>query len=137
MAVVQFDPAVFRELYPQFTEELLTDAQLNQAFNVACLLVDNTDQSRIPYDPDKEVYIRQTLLNLLVCHLASMALWQPGQSGPMSNAAQGSVSVGFSLPSVTDGAYFSQTPCGQTFWQAVRPYLGFQYYACKCSHPWG
>lgn len=137
MAVVQFDPADFREMYPQFTEELLTDAQLTQAFNVACLFLDNTEQSRIPYDPDNGVYVRQTFLYLMVCHLASLALWQPGQSGPMSNATQGSVSVGFSLPSNVNGQYFSQTPCGQTLFQALRPYMGFNYYACKHVHPWG
>jgi hypothetical protein len=138
MAVVVFDPAAFREMYPQFTEELLTDAQLQNAFDVACLCVDNSDASALPYDPDNQVYIRRTLLNLFVCHLASMALWPAGQSGPMSNATQGSVSVGFSVPTAVNGQYFSQTPCGQTFWQAIRPYLiGGRYYANKVIHPWG
>lgn len=138
MAIVVFDPAHFREAYPRFTEDLLTDAQLQQAFDVACLMLDNTGQSRIPYDPEKGILIRQTLLYLLVCHLATLALWGPGQAGPMSNAAQGSVSVGFSVPQYTNGQYFSQTPCGQTLWQALQPYLvGGRYYAARHYHPWG
>lgn len=138
MAIVVFDPAHFREAYPRFTEDLLTDAQLQQAFDVACLILDNTGQSRIPYDPEKGILIRQTLLYLLVCHLATLALWGPGQAGPMSNAAQGSVSVGFSVPQYTNGQYFSQTPCGQTLWQALQPYLvGGRYYAARHYHPWG
>ena len=138
MAIVVFDPARFREVYPRFTEDLLTDAQLQQAFDVACLMLDNTGQSRIPYDPDKQILVRQTLLYLFVCHLATLALWGPGQAGPMSNATQGSVSVGFSVPQYLNGQYFAQTPCGQTLWQALQPYLvGGRYYAAKHYHPWG
>lgn len=137
MAVVVFDPAYFVEQYPQF-KGVLTDAQLQQAFDVACLMLDNTNQSPIPYDPEKGVVIRCTLLNLLVCHLATRALWQSGQAGTVSTATEGSVSVGFSLPTKTDGEYFKSTPCGQTFWQAVRPYLsGGRYYAIRHYHPWG
>ena len=138
MAVVVFDPAAFREAYPQFTAALLTDAQLQQAFDVACLLLDNTDGSPVPYDPENGVMIRKTLLYLLVCHMATMALWPVGQSGPMSNATEGSVSVGFSLPQNTGKAFYNQTPCGQAFWQAVQPYAaGGRYYAAKHYHPWG
>jgi hypothetical protein len=42
MARVVFDPVEFRDLYPQFTAELVTDGQLRQAFDVACLLLDNS-----------------------------------------------------------------------------------------------
>ena len=75
MAVVEFDPAAFREAYPRFTAELISDAQLQQAFDLACLLLDNTDASLVPYDPEHGILIRRTLLWLLVCHLATMALW--------------------------------------------------------------
>ena len=73
MAVVVFDPQEFREAYPRFVDPktgqpLLTDAQLRQAFDVACLLLDNTDSSPVPYDPVHGVMIRKTLLYLLVCH---------------------------------------------------------------------
>lgn len=142
MAVVIFEPEAFLEAYPQFTapdgKGLLTDAQLQQAFDVGCLLVDNTDQSIIPYDPEKGVMVRKTLLWLVVCHLATMALWPAGQAGPMTSATEGSVSVGFSAPPSQGKAYWSQTPCGQAFWQAVQRYVaGGRYYAVKHHHPWG
>ncbi|WP_288229562.1 DUF4054 domain-containing protein [uncultured Desulfovibrio sp.] len=141
MAVVVFDPQVFLEAYPQFAPggvPLLTDAQLRQAFEVACLLLDNSDASPVPYDSEKGILIRKTLLWLIVCHLATLALWPVGQSGPMSNATEGSVSVGFSLPQTTGKAFWNQTPCGQTFWQAVQPYVvGGRYYAVSHYHPWG
>lgn len=138
MAVVDFVPADFRELYPQFTESLITDGQLTQAFNVACLLLDNSDSSPVPYDPATGVLVRQTLLNLLVCHLATLALWPLGQSGPVSSSAEGSVSVSFGLPTRPDGAYFRQTPCGQAYWQVIQAYIqGGRYYPSNHYHPWG
>ena len=138
MAVVVFDPQQFRAMYPRFTQGIISDAELRQAFDVACLILDNTNASPVPYDPDKSVFVRRTLLYLLVCHLATMALWPAGQSGPMSNATQGSVSVGFSIPSHLNGQYFQNTPCGQTFWQAIQRYLsGGRYFPARYYHPWG
>ena len=105
MAVVEFEPAAFREAYPRFTAELISDAQLQQAFDLACLLLDNTDASL---------------------------------SGPLSSATEGSVSVSFSIPQNIGKAFYSQTPCGQAFWQAVQPYAaGGRYYAVRHWHPWG
>ncbi len=69
MAVVVFDPAAFREAYPRFSSELISDAQLEQAFDLACLLLDNTDASPVPYDPERGILIRRTLLWLLGCHI--------------------------------------------------------------------
>lgn len=143
MAVVVFDPAEFLAAYPKFTNPVtgapfLTDAQLRQAFDVACLLLDNTNSSPVPYDPDHGVMIRKTLLYLLVCHLGTLALWPLGQSGPTSSATEGSVSVSFSVPTTTGKAFYNQTPCGQTFWLAVSPYVaGGRYYAARHYHPWG
>lgn len=143
MAVVVFDPQAFLAAYPRFAdpatgEGLLTDAQLQQAFDVACLLLDNTDASPVPYDPDKGVMARKTLLYLIVCHLATLALWPMGQSGPATGATQGSVSVSFSPPQNTGNGFWGQTPCGQAYWQAIRAYAaGGRYYAAKHCHPWG
>lgn len=141
MAVVVFDPQAFLEAYPRFApggNPLLTDAQLRQAFDTACLLLNNTDASPVPYDPDKGILIRQTLLWLIVCHLAESALWPAGQSGPVSSAAEGSVSVSFRLPPDTGKTFWNQTPCGRIFQQAVRPYLvGGRYCAVRHYHPWG
>lgn len=135
--IVVFDAAAFVEAYPQFS--VLTEAQLNNAFDVACLILDNTASSPVPYNPDKGVMVRKVLLWLLVCHLATLALRPATQAGALTNATEGSVSVGFTLPqSGLNAAYFNQSPCGQTFWQAVRPYLvGVKYYKSCNYHPWG
>lgn len=138
MAVVEFDPTEFRDSYPKFNETLLTDGQLREAFSVACLMLDNSDRSPVPYDPVKGVMVRKTLLYLLVCHLATLAVWPLGQSGPQSNATQGSVSIGFAIPAWQNAHYFNQTICGQTFWQAVQRFLGGgRYFADHHVHPWG
>lgn len=138
MAVVEFDPAAFREAYPRFSADLISDAQLEQAFDLACLLLDNTDASPVPYDPEHGVMIRKTLLWLLVCHLATMALWPTGQSGPIASATEGSVSVSFSIPQNAGKAFYNQTPCGQSFWQAIQKYVvGGRYFAVRHYHPWG
>lgn len=137
MAVVVFDPAEWLEVYPQF-KGLLTDAQLTQAFNIACLMLDNTDSSPVPYDPDKGIETRKILLWLLVCHLAALALRPVNQSGPMTSATEGSVSVGFMVPTALNGQYFQQTPCGQSYWQAIKKYVvGGKYYDICHYHPWG
>lgn len=143
MAVVVFDPEDFLSAFPKFTDPvtgapLFTDAQLQQAFDVACLLLDNTNTSVVPYAPEQGITTRKTLLYLLVCHLVTLALWPAGQSGPASSATEGSVSVSFAAPPVTGRDYYLLTPCGRTFWQAIQPYVaGGRYYAAKHYHPWG
>ena len=141
MAVVQFMPADFLEAYPKFApdgKQLLTDAQLQQAFEVACLLLNNTDSSPVPYNPDKGIMDRRTLLWLIVCHLATLALWEPGQSGPLASASEGGVSASFAVPQIQGKEYWNMTPCGQSYWQAIKAYtLGGRYFGMKNYHPWG
>lgn len=129
-----FDPDEFREMYPQFGPDALTDGQLRQAWNAACLLLDNTDASVV-----RDVEERKTLLHLVVCHLATLALWGAnGQTRPMTSASQGSVSVSFAAPPRADGNYWRLTPCGETFSQAIRKYVaGGRQYAARPHHPWG
>ena len=138
MAIVQWDAEDWLECYPQF-QGLLTERQLKQAFDVACLMLDNTDASPVPYDPEKGIETRKVLLWMLICHLASLALRPYNQSGPMTNATEGSVSVGFQVPQQPlSGAYFNQTPCGASYWQAIRKWVvGGRYYDTCHYHPWG
>lgn len=137
MAIVTFDSGEFLSIYPRFSG-VLTPAQLQNAFDVACLVLENTDSSVVPYDPTNGINDRKTLLYALTCHIASMALWGNGQAGPASGATEGSVSVSFAVPDVTNASWFKMTPCGQLFWQATRKYVvGGRYYARRYSHPWG
>lgn len=137
MAIVKFDAAEWFDVYPEFRGKL-SDAQLNFAFQTACLIIDNTDMSPIPYDPAKGVETRKILLWLLMCHLATLALRPLGQAGTLTQATEGTVSAGFTLPQSPNGDYFNQTPCGQTLWQYLRRFsLGGRYYDAPLYHPWG
>ena len=137
MAVVVFDPQEWLEAYPQFKDKL-TDAQLENAFGIACLLLDNTDASPVPYDPAKGIETRKVLLWLLVCHLTTLAMRPVGQAGALTSATEGSVSTGFQIPTTPNAQYFMQTSCGQSYWQALRKFVvGGRYYDKIHFHPWG
>ena len=135
---VVFNPTEFRTFYPKFTEELISDEQLDNFFQLSCSFIDNTDSSRFPYDPDRNVFTRKQMLYLLVCHLATMELWGAGQSGPLTSATQGSVSVGFQSMDMWGQPWFSQTPCGRTLLQILMPYaLGGRIFTKPDFHPYG
>jgi len=153
MAIVVFDPADFRARYPQFGDGTspsvppapgqpisLTDAQLLNAFDIACQVVNNSNSSPVPYNPDNGVMKRKVVLYAFVCHLATMALRAlTGQSGPVASATEGSASVSFALPPLQGrDAYFNQSPCGQLYLHLIKPYVvGGRYYPACNSHPWG
>ncbi|WP_145536893.1 DUF4054 domain-containing protein [Yersinia alsatica] len=137
MAVVTFDSDEFLGIYPRFAG-VLTPVQLQNAFDTACLMLDNTEGSIVPYDPGNGIKNRKTLLYMLTCHLASVALWGNGQAGPVAGASEGSVSVSFAVPDVTNASWYKLTPCGQAYFQAIKKYLvGGRYVAQKYYHPWG
>lgn len=136
--IVEFSPAEFREAYPRFAGDSVTDAQITWYWDVACSLINNTDNSRFPYEPSKGVNTRKTLLYLLMCHLLTMAQWGGGQSGPLTSATEGSVSVGFQQVMMGNQAWFSQTPCGRTLLMMLRPYiLGGFIFPNRSFHPYG
>lgn len=120
MAVVAFDPNEFRAANPQFVEYM--DEQLQFAFDVACLVVDNSGRSKVPYSPPK-VTARKTILYLLVCHLCELNIRGGGTVGTMTSASEGSVSASFAAPTNPNAQWFNQTQCGATAWQLLMPYL--------------
>lgn len=136
--IVVFNITEFRAFYPKFTDEQITDEQLINLFQLACTFIDNTDSSRFPYDPERNVHTRKQLLYLLVCHLATMELWGAGQAGPLTSATQGSVSVGFQSVDMWGQSWFSQTPCGRTLLMMLQPYaLGGRIFTTPHFHPYG
>ncbi|MCM1513226.1 MAG: DUF4054 domain-containing protein [Oxalobacter formigenes] len=136
--IVEFSPAEFREAYPRFADETVTDGEISYYWEVACTLIDNTNNSRFPYDPQKGVNTRKTILYLLMCHLLTMAQWGGDQPGPVSSATEGSVSVGFQQVMMGNQAWFSQTPCGRTLFMMLRPYaLGGRIFTAPQYHPYG
>lgn len=136
MAIVKFDVKAWREVFPGY--EKLTDAQIEWAFQAACMLCDNTETSPFPYDPERGIETRRILLWYLVCHLATLALRPPTQSGPMSNATEGSVTLGVQLPQGPDATWYKQTTCGFSFWELAKKWVvGGRYYSGNTYHPWG
>lgn len=137
MAAVEFNQDEFLSRYPQFTDKL-TSGQLEQAWEIAVLLLRNDDKSLVPYDPEKGIYTRRSLLYLLMCHLCTLALRPYDQAGPVQSAGEGSVNASFAVPSHPDSTYYCQTPCGSTFWQLMKQFaLGSYYFDGTPPHPWG
>lgn len=121
MAVVIFDPALFREQRPQFADtSKFSDAFLQNCFDEATLICNNTDASMVPYNPVKNINDRQILLYLLTCHIATLAT--SGQVGSITSATEGSVSAGFYIDQRKGAAYFTQTQCGYTYLQMIQKY---------------
>lgn len=137
MANVEFNASNFLIRYPEF-EDKLSEGQILQCFEIACLLCNNTDTSLIPYDPSKQIYNRKIMLYLLMCHLCSLALRPYDQAGAISSTSQGSISVSFQVPTSPDSSYFCQTTCGATYWQLMKQYSkGGHLFATRTIHPWG
>lgn len=137
--IVTFDATEFRGFYPKFTVDVVSDTQLENYFNLACSLINNTESSPFPFDPDNNIYIRKEMLYMLVCHLATMGTWDVGQTGPVQSATQGSVSVSYgNLTGSVNASWFNQTPCGRTLWMLLRPYaLGGRIASIPDFHPFG
>lgn len=139
MAIVVFDVEEFRQLYPKFTT--VSDEELKNFFDiVGCIIYSgNTENSSIPYDPDKGIFERKTLMYMLVCHLAELSLRPNGLTGVLSSAAEGSVNASFTSPSMNfSNSWYLQTQCGFTYFQLIQRYiLGGRYFGDKCkSHGW-
>ena len=121
MAVVIFDPVLFREQRPQFGDiTKYSDAFLQNCFDEATLICSNKESSLIPYNPDRQVYDRQILLYLLTCHIATLR--NSGQVGTVTSATEDSVSAGFYIDQRKGAAWFTQTQCGYTYWQMIQKY---------------
>ena len=115
MNVVVFDAEEFLALYPQF-QNVFTPAQFQVFFNVACLILDNTENSKV-----KDLLERKTLLYMLVCHIATLQQRGTGTVGMLTSATEGKVSVG--LQAYTSNPnWYSQTQCGSMFWLATAKY---------------
>ena len=115
---VPLDAALFRELYPKFAKS--TDAQITQWWGVACVLIDNSPGSRIPYDPPV-ILTRRVILYAALCHLAALDS-RAGLVGRMQSAAEGSVNAGFTYTDRANAAWWNQTQCGATVWQMLKPW---------------
>ena len=141
--VVEFVPADFRALFPQFTDPPTTDAMLDMYFALATLILDNSCGSLV-----QDAAQRERLLNLLMAHIATlMPLATAGGSGsgasivgPITSATEGTVSISAGwLSNVSQSmAWFLLTAWGQLFWQLTAPYRSFRYVPPpQCCGPGG
>jgi hypothetical protein len=140
VAIVAFDEVWLRSLFPQF--EAVPQARLELYFDTASLLVGNTDDGFIRYDPDAGVMDRKTIMGYATCHVATLAAWgEDGQSGPVASAAEGSVNVSFSAPPETGkpGDWWNLTPCGKIAWEYIKRRIptGPMVVGGRRDHPWG
>ena len=142
MAVVALNISDFRTYYPRFSDSTkYPDTLITAMFDIACSLINNTENSFIPYDPTHGIKLRERILYAAVCHLLTMNEQGDEQTGVITSASQGSVSVGFSPVNGTSYAaqYWSQTRCGQLVWMLLSPYrLGGRFYTESPEyHPYG
>ena len=144
--------ATWLAAYPQFTTTVTTQAQYNQAFALAQMYCSNPNDGAgvpyvgqcsgpvIPYDTTQTPPIvdRQLILDLLTAHIAAIlygyvaggSLVPPGTIvGRVSNASQGSVSVGTDFPQNPSAAWFNQTPFGAMAFSMMGRYRTARYRA--------
>ena len=119
MAKVVFDPAHFKEIYPQFAG--MSNTQLEWFFKKSEFILENSD-CKIRDETER-------LINyyLLVAHYAELQTQiQSGNSavGRISSATEGSVSVSLDYPTSAVGRekWFNQTPYGAEYWMMTAPY---------------
>lgn len=140
--IVVFVPAAFRTLYPEFTG--LSDAQLNNAFNLATLALANTCRSRV-----FNAALRETLLNLLTGHVAKImygtidaaGIVTPPQGivGRINSATEGAVSVSAEMIATANSQWYLQTQYGAMYWNATARFRTAIYVAPLPTGdgPWG
>ena len=129
MPVVQYDDAVFKARYPEFSA--VSSIVLSECFNDAGMYLNNGDSS-----PVSDLTKRLRLLNMLTAHIAVLggALAVGGGAQPVgrvNQATEGAVSASFDYGVMNDnnGAWFKQTQYGASFWQATSSLRGFRYIA--------
>lgn len=137
MAVYIFDEGDFRDRFPELDQLNLTSGQLEMAFDVASLLIDNTESSIIPYDPENGVNVRKTIILLAMAHIGERDGWSAGQTGALASASQGSVSTSFAAAQGTDD-WWASTKYGQLVLRLLTPYvIGGRFFQGDNYHPWG
>jgi len=127
MAIVTFDVAAFKVRYPEFSA--VADAKLAACFTEATLYLSNSDNS-----PVTDIIRRALFLNMLTAHIAYIggslnADSMPNPVGRVSNASEGSVSVGLDYATPGTAAWFTMSQYGAAFWQATSSLRGFRYIA--------
>jgi hypothetical protein len=124
--IVAFDYQAWVLAYPQFStipRATVTDVILEIA-EIYC----RNDGG----GPVSKAQTQQTLLWLMVAHVAQLLYGANGQSpsgivGVITAATEGSVSVSANFPATQNNAWFLQTPFGAAFFAATASYRTMRY----------
>lgn len=128
MAIVAFNAATFRAMYPEFSN--VADPLLPFLFDQSTDYLDNTEYSLVV-----EAAKRERLLYMLMAHIAYVRFGDSkgnggsGLVGRISSASEGSVSVSADVgPVEFRYAWYTQSPYGMDYWQATKVYRMANYY---------
>ena len=113
----------FNEIYPELKASY---NKADWAFNMACLILNNTPNSIVCCGCS-----RKHLLYLLTAHILFLQNRGTGNVGAISNAHEGSVSVGYAGMGNLGQSYFGQSQYGVLFWQLVSKYVS-GFYVPEC-----
>jgi len=113
----------FNQSYPELNASF---QKAEWAFKMACLILNNTQNSIVCCDCE-----RKELLYLLMAHILFLQNRGAGNVGMINNAHEGSVSVGYSGMGKLGETYFGQSQYGVLFWQLVSKYISF-FYVPEC-----
>lgn len=128
MAIVAFNLATFRAMFPEFSN--IPDDALPFIFDQSTDYLDNSHYSLVIQEAKRE-----RLLYLLMAHLAYMRYGDKdgkggsGMVGRVSSASEGSVSVSSELGSIEFRyAWYTLSPYGMDYWQVTKVYRMANYY---------
>lgn len=110
---VVFDLEVFNQYYPELNATAITG---RWAFDMACLIINNTPDSFVCCECERE-----KLLYLLTAHILFLKNRGVGNVGTLNSAHEGSVSVGYGGMGLNAG-YLGQTQYGVLFLEAIKKY---------------
>lgn len=134
MSVAVFDYNAWADMFPELAT--VTEPVAQSFFNIAGLLLDNTDCS-----PVVDVTIRLSYLNFATAHLVSLAGYPipaggstpvpSGVIGRISSATEGTVTVQSQWAASVSAseAFWMQTQYGLIFWQLTRALRTMRYIA--------
>lgn len=117
---------VYEEFNQIYSELNANQTKAEWAFEMACLMLNNTPNSVVCCDCQ-----RKKLLYLLTAHILFLQNRGMGNIGAISNASEGSVSVGYAGLGQLGQSYFGQSQYGILFWQLVSKYVS-GFYVPEC-----
>lgn len=120
---VEFNYNEFIGLYPELNA---TKPKATLDFNLATYILTNTFHSIVG-----DLEERKQLLYLLTAHILCLQNRGNDAVGAISNAHEGSVSVGYASLGQLGQNYFGQTQYGLLFWMMVKKYMS-GFYVPEC-----